>query len=147
MSLPLPPNNEEQPSESNLFGDMVNLAPYERTMRNARIWLYVLAGLQAIMAFVEYRIVDDPELATTAALIDGGIALLFLGLALISKKYPVPSFTIALVFYLLIQAFVVYTADDPTDVFKGAILKVLLVVALVKANIDARKYERMKAML
>ncbi len=136
---------EEETPREHIFSEIYDLKPYERTLKNARIWLYVIAGLQLIMGVIEYNQADDPTIGWTAFGIDAFIAAGFLVLALWSRKKPVPAFTIALVSYVvLILGFMIL---DPVNIVKGIIIKILVIIALVKANRDARKYEEMKALM
>lgn len=138
-------NQEEQSSQPDLFADIVDTEPYEKTMKSARVWLYVIAAFQAVMGIVEYNMADDATIGLIACIIDFSIAVLFLGLALYSKKNPVLAFTTALILYIaLIVGFI---ALDPSNATKGIVIKVLAIIALVKANKDARKYVQIKQSL
>lgn len=131
----------ENLEEGSLFDNVYDLEPYEKSMRSARIWLYVIAGIQLIVGIIEYNSVNDPSLAAIVFGIDAGIALVFLALALWSRKKPVIAFTIALIFYLVVVIGVAILTGDFASLAKGIIFKVLVVVALSKANRDARRYE------
>ena len=93
---------EEVAPQQNLFADVVDTEPYEKSMKNARIWLYIIAALQAVMGIFEYNSTDDPTIGLIACGIDFAVAFLFLGLALYSKKNPVVAFTTALISYIVI---------------------------------------------
>lgn len=142
-----PPPVGTEVKEESIFNDAYDLAPYEKTMKNARIWLYVIAGAQFIMGIIEYNSVDDKTIAQFAFGIDAFLALVFLGLSLWSKKKPAVAFTIALVFYLVVVLGLAILSGDFTALFKGTIFKILVVVALIKANRDARQYEAIKRSL
>lgn len=133
--------------EKSIFDDVYDMEPYEKSMRNARIWLYVIAGFQLIMGVIEFNTVTDPTVASVAFGIDAFLALVFLGLALWSRKKPVVAFTVALIFYILIVLGLAVLSGDFTSMAKGIIFKILVVAALIKANRDARKYESIKASL
>lgn len=148
MSTSMPTSdNEMATKQETIFDDVYDLAPYEKSMKNARVWLYVIAAIQVILGIVEFNTVDDPTIAAVAFGIDAFIALVFLVLALWSKKKPVIAFTIALSFYIVIVLGLTLVSGDFTNLAKGIILKVLIVAALIKANRDARKYEAIKQSL
>src|SRR3982751_2716476 len=88
----------EQPG---LFNDVFQLEPYEKSMKNARVWLYVIAAIQFVVGIYEYSTVPDKTVGAVAFGIDAGVAIVFLVLALWSKKNPTVAFTLALVFYAL----------------------------------------------
>jgi len=114
-------------------------------MKNARVWLYIIAAFQAAMGIFEYNTTDDATIGMIACIIDFSIAVLFTGLALYSKKNPVTAFTTALILYIMLIAG--FIALDPSNATKGVIVKVLAIIALVKANKDARKYVAIKQSL
>ena len=132
-------------TQSSIFNDVLNTELYEKTLKNARIWLYVIAGIQFLVGIFEYFSTADKSIGTIAFGIDAMLAVIFLVLALWSREKPVLAFTSALVFYLLVH--IGFMMLDPTNIFKGIIIKIFVVMALVKANRDARKYEGVKASL
>ena len=81
--------------------------------------------------------------AAVAFGIDTFVALVFLGLALWSRKKPLVAFSIALGFYALFH--ITFMILDPATIAKGIIMKVLIIIALVKAIKDAKQYEEVKA--
>jgi hypothetical protein len=135
------PSITPQPEET-IFSDIVDTAPYEKSLKTARIWLYVIAALQAIVGIYEYNSVSDPTAALVSLLIDGGIGVVFLLLAVWSYQKPVAAFMTALITYVVIHIGMMFI--DPSNIYKGIILKVLIVVALVKACKDAREVQKLK---
>ena len=135
----------EQPTspDKSIFNNLVDLAPYEKSLKNARIWLFVIAGIQFCVGLFEYFTVDDNMVAAIAFGIDAFVALGFLTLAFWSKKKPMLAFSIALAFYSIV--IVGYIIIDPSNLFKGIIIKILVIVALIKAINDAKQYEEVKA--
>lgn len=77
--------------------------------------------------------------------IDAGIGLGFLACAIWSYKKPATAFITALIFYILVH--VCLSILDPTNIVKGIILKILVIVALYKAYKDARDNEELKRAL
>src|SRR5947209_20515945 len=96
------PSATNTPPET-IFSDMMDTKPYEKNLRTARIWLYVVAGIQAAIGVYEYASTSDKDLAVAAALIDGGIAVMFLLLAVWSYKKPAIAFMTALIAYIVIH--------------------------------------------
>lgn len=70
-------SQEEQLPQQDLFADVVDTEAYEKTMKNARVWLYVIAGFQAVMGIIEYNMADDATVGLIACIIDFSIAILF----------------------------------------------------------------------
>ena len=140
---PPAPELQEKGPQATIFQDAFDAEPYKKSLKNARIWLYVIAGMQFLMGIYEYATTGDKTVAAIAFGIDSFIALIFLALALWSRKKPVPAFTTALTFYLLtVTGFMML---DSSNIFRGILVKIFVVIALIKANRDARKYEAIKA--
>ena len=129
--------------DKSIFNNLVDLAPYEKSLKNARIWLFVIAGIQFAVGIFEYFSIDDNIVAAIAFGVDAFVALGFLTLAFWSKKKPLMAFSIALAFYAIV--IIGYIVIDPSNLFKGIIVKVLVVIALIKAINDAKQYEEVKA--
>lgn len=130
-----------QPQET-IFSDLADTKPYEKSLKTARIWLYVIAALQAGIGIWEYVSTQDPTVALFACIIDAGIGVIFFALALWSYKKPALAFITALVTYVVIHIGMLFV--DPTNIVKGFILKILIVAALVRAYKDAREVERLR---
>ncbi|HEX2606456.1 MAG TPA: hypothetical protein VHK91_03715 [Flavisolibacter sp.] len=136
-------STEASGEPESIFQETYDLEPYQKNMKNARIWLYVIAGLQFAMGIFEYVNTPDPTIAAWAFGIDAFVAATFAGLAFWSRHKPVTAFTIALSFYILVVVGLMLL--DSTNIFRGVIIKILATIALVKAVRDARKYEAIKA--
>lgn len=135
------PAATETASET-IFGDMMDTTAYQKHLKTARIWLYVIAALQVGMGIYEYSTIPDPQVGLIAALIDGGIGAVFLLFAFLSYKRPVASFIAALVTYVAVHVGMMFI--DPTNIYKGIILKVIVVIALVRAINNARDIEKFR---
>ncbi len=133
------PNNT---ASTTIFDEMVDREPYEKSVKNARTGLYVLAGLQVAIGLYEYFTIDDAFLAGIALAIDAGIGAVFLALALWSRKKPVPAFLTALIFYIVVHAG--FMMLDPSVFFKGIIFKAFVIYGLYKAYASAKEYEKFK---
>ncbi len=131
----LPDANKET-----IFSDIsTDMTGYDKNLKRARTWLYIIAGLQLVTGIYEYFKYSDygTNYQILVLGIDAGIGLIFLGLSLWSYKKPVMAFVVALVFYLLVQAILIY--DNPSNIFSGIILKILIIVTLIRAIGDARE--------
>ena len=130
------------PADETIFGEMLDTKRYEKSLKNARIYLYIIAALQVVVGIYQYSQATDTETAIFLGGIPIALGLLFLVYAFWSYKKPVVAFMTALVTF--VAAHLITMIDDPTSIYKGIILKVLVVVALVKAYKDAREVEKLK---
>ena len=129
-------------SHETMFSDIVDIKPYEKNLKNARIWLYVIAAIQVVFGIVQYAITDDKEIGLIVAIVEAGIGVLFFLFALWSYKKPATAFMTALVTFVVIH--VASAIIEPSQIYKGIILKVLVIVALVKGFNNAREVEKLK---
>ena len=146
MNIQPTPSNERtiEPQES-ILSNMVDVAPFERALKNARIWLYIVAGIQMVTGFYEYYTIENKITAAVALGIDSFIALTFFLLAQWSKKSPETAFLLALIVYILFVIGLV--ALDAANIYRGIIIKIVVVIALVKAYNSARLYQQIKTSL
>lgn len=133
-----------QQGQESILEDAIDTYEYERTMKRARIWLYVIAGFQLLVGFYEYGTSADQTIGLIAFGIDAFIGVVFFALALWSQRKPVHAFTTALVLYILLQ--VGFMLLDPVNIVRGIIIKIFVIIALVKANRDARQYVAVRSL-
>lgn len=103
-----------QDQRATISGDRV------RKARNALFWV---AGLNML----PYVIIGD----TTLIVVGLVISLMFVGLALWSRTQPFPAILTALALFVLL--IVISAIYDPTSLFKGIIVKILVLSALFYA--------------
>lgn len=135
------PSNE-QPS---LFEDMADTSAYEKPLRNARIWLYVVAGLHVLMAVVNYFQLKDADesIAAFTAGIYVVIAAIFFGLALWSRRKASTAFLVAVILYI---AFIIgFSILEPENLVRGLLMRILVIVALIRGYQNAKNVEQIKA--
>jgi hypothetical protein len=131
------------PTDSVLL-DMADMSGYDKNLRNARIWLYVISGMQIVLGIYESLTLTDAESSVQWVVfgVSAGLGLLFLACALWSYKKPYTAFLTALILYIIITvgAFVI----EPANISFGIIIKTIVVVALFRAVKDAREIEDIK---
>jgi hypothetical protein len=133
------------PEQESIFTEVFDYTPLKKNLKNGRTWLFVIAAIQLIMGVVEYSAAENNYVGWAAFGIDAFIGAVFFALALWSRKKPRLAFTIALVSYLVIT--LTFIMIDMSNLYRGIFLKIIVVIALVKANRDARKYEDIKRSL
>jgi UDP-N-acetylmuramyl pentapeptide phosphotransferase/UDP-N-acetylglucosamine-1-phosphate transferase len=130
-----------QPQEESIFTESdYSLEGYDKHIRRARNMLFFVAVVQLIGLFT---ITDQEE---TARYITMGfiilIALIFAGLALWTKKKPYAALLTALILYgsLLILDGVF----EPSNLYKGLVLKIGIIVSLISGLRNAKEAEDLK---
>jgi hypothetical protein len=113
-----------------------------RKTKNAQITLFVLAGLFFVIGVIYYFLNKDSELAFAAAITNLILAAIFLALGGWAKNKPVVSIISGLVLYILVQ--LISIVDDPTNIGKGIILKIIVIVYLVRGLQSAMEVEKIK---
>jgi hypothetical protein len=92
---------------------------------------------QAKLRELEESAVRETKLVSGATMALGAV---FIVLGLAVKQYPVPATALGLILY--IGAAVIFGLMDPTTLYQGIIIKVIFVVALVKALQAAIAYQK-----
>lgn len=105
----------------------------EKTVNNAKWYLYAIAAISLISG----AIMGD----STAFLILGFFAAVFVGLAIWSVYNPFAALLTGLLIYLSLWLMDIIV--DPTYIFKGIIIKLIIVIGLIKGIRDARNNERL----
>ena len=152
MSTPVP-NPTDQHAENEpvkqdtIFNEVADMSGYDKNLKTARVYLYIVAALQIGVGIYQYITLKDysEQVALLAGGIAGGLGIVFIILAIWSYKMPSAAFLTALIVFVGAH---IYTAiEDPSQIPRGIILKVLVIVALIKGFKDAREYEQMKRSL
>jgi hypothetical protein len=128
--------------KESIFTEAFDYAPLQKSLKNGRTWLFVIAGIQLIMGVVEYNAAENTYVGWAAFGIDAFIGSVFFALALWSRKKPKLAFTLALAAYLFFN--IGFMLIDATNLYRGILLKIIVLIALFKATRDARKYEDIK---
>lgn len=131
-----------QPSQETIFSDVLDTTPYEKNLKTARIYLYIVAALQIGVGAYQYSKAADPELGFWLGGIPAALGVLFLLFAIWSYKKPAIAFMTALIVFVV--AHIATMVADPSYIYKGIILKVLVVMALVKGFKDAKEVEKLR---
>ena len=113
-----------------------------RKTKNAQTTLFVLAGLFFVIGVIYYLINMDSDLAFVAMITNLILAAIFLALGGWSKNKPVVSLISGLVLYVIVQ--LLSMIDDPANIARGAIVKVIVIVYLVKGLQSAMEVEKIK---
>jgi hypothetical protein len=136
-----------EPKEEHVIADYVEgmkqleLEAYQTSIRKARNTLFVAAALTFIGEM--YSISQTPDgftaLTMTIILIEVG---LFVALAFWSKKKPFTAIIAGIILIFLYWALSVYV--DPANIFKGILVRIIMISYLVRATSDAKRWEALK---
>ena len=129
-------------SQESIFSDALDTSRYDKSLKRARVYLYIIAGIQCAVGIYEYATIRDKDFALVAAAIDFGIGALFIFFAVWSYKNPVTAFLTALITFVVIHIGMAFF--DPASIIRGIILKGLAVFALIKAYNDAKEAQRLR---
>jgi hypothetical protein len=137
--------NLESNNSENIFNDEeFSLEGYDKNIRQARNTLFVLAGLQLLFGI--YLIFTVHEIAAwTSFAITTLVAVIFLALGFWTKAKPYTAIIYALIVYILL--WVGDCVFDPTYIYKGILLKIIVIVYLAKGLKDAREAQDIKTIM
>ncbi len=143
----LPELPDQQKAEENVIADyydgmkQLEMQGHETSIRKARNTLFVAAVLVFIGEM--YSISQLPDgispLAITIVLIESGI---FVALAFWTKKRPYSAILTGIILIFLYWGLSVYAS--PENIFRGVLARIVMIVYLVRATGDAKKWEELK---
>lgn len=135
-----PENNSETIFNENEFSN----EGYDKHIRQARNAIFAVAIIIFLSLVYLYFTLPEyyHEYFWIDCLVQGTFIAGFIFLGLWTKKKPFTSIVCALILYGLFIAMNAYF--DPTTIYKGLIVKVIIVVFLIKGLTDAREAQRMK---
>jgi len=134
---------ENQPSIFEGIGDIDRYA-YEAGIRKARNALFIAGAIMFVVDVIATLIQRDLITETymwTVIGIDALILGIFIGLGLWTKKKPYTAIIIGLVIFCLIQ--IMAMIGDPSNIYKGIIVKIAVVAALISGIKNARKLQNL----
>ena len=142
--------NKEKPEASeiaSIFSDEQFSSPCEnKQIRHARNAMYFAAGALLVNIILQFAIADTlDEFIWLDFVIWGAFIGGFVALALWTNKKPYTAIILAIVLFV---AFIVLNAViDIQTIFRGIIMKVIIIIYLVKAINDAKEMQRYKEMI
>ncbi len=113
--------------------------PYDKSIRNARIAIYIIAAAQFLMGIFQAYYTEGKAESLGVFVLTSALSLAYVGLALYSRKKPFNGILAALIVYGLFV--VVDLVFDPASIFKGILLKAAVIYYLAKALGDAREMQ------
>lgn len=134
--------NPNTPQEETIFNEADwNMQGYDKHIRNARIMLYIVAGLQLIPIFLlPAGITDEARYIAIGAQLF--FVAIFIGLAIWTKYKPFAALLTAIIFFLAI--WLLGAILNPASIFSGILIKVVLMVLLIMGIRNAREAEALK---
>jgi peptidoglycan/LPS O-acetylase OafA/YrhL len=138
-----PEQNADNNSETIFSGEEFSMQGYDKHIRQARTAIFVAAGVLAInLLILSFTVPDSYEYLWIDISIWGAFIAGFIILGIWTKKKPYTAIISALILYVV---FIVLNAlVDITTLYKGIILKVIIIVLLIKGLGDARQAQRMQ---
>jgi hypothetical membrane protein len=136
MEEPPIPNNEETIFPESDF----SMEGYDKHIRNARIMLFVLAGL-FLLSLVSLTPFDDNPLKLVMAGIIILFAAAYVALAFWTKKKPYTAILTALILFISLE--VLSFLLQPASIFQGWILKVIVILLLLLGLRNAKESQQM----
>lgn len=104
-------------------------------VKRGRTYIFVVAAVVALSAGVDYYLTEVPEIFYFYV----PVILIFVALGIYYYRNPVTISYIALSLFILLHVF--FAVLDPTNIAKGIVIKILVIVALVNAIKYAKKHK------
>jgi hypothetical protein len=133
--------NEDQKDDSLLNEVHVMTREDRKHIGNAKIALYVVCGLHVLGAIIAtFRGTADQvvDIWIEAVIVAGA----FLVLSMLAEKWTFQALLIGLIVYILYQG--LYIVIDPSNIYKGIIVKIAIIIYLSRGLIYAYDVEKAK---
>jgi len=137
------PLNNPPKEESIFVVSNFELKKYQKHVSNARTALFVIAGLMLLWGIISSFLQPSRVLLDIwiEVLIVGGA---FLVLAMVAERKPYNALIAGLVIYILY--IVLYYIVAPSTIFRGIILKIIVISYLIRGIINAGEIKDIKKM-
>lgn len=133
----LPQAEEPSNEQETIFSkEEFSMEGYDKNIRNARTALFVVSAIQLIAAIITGS-TQGGDVGLFSFIFMAAVAVVFFLLALWSKKKPYTAILVALILY--VGLLVVDAMFDPETIFKGLVMKVIIIVYLARSINDARE--------
>lgn len=130
------PNPEETIFEESDF----SMEDYDKHIRNARIMLFIIGGLQLLpLLFLAHLTTRAKLLVASISII---VSCIFFVLALWTRQRPYAALLCASIVYITLIA--INGILDPNTLLQGAVVKVVIMILLILGIRNAREAQRMK---
>ena len=137
-------NSLDSASESIFTEEEFSMEGYDKNIRQARNTLFFLAGLQFLLG-IYFLFTSSANAGWTSFAITTLVAIIFLGLGFWTRHKPYNAIIFALIIYILLWA-----GDCMVDsiyIYKGILVKIIVIVYLAKGLKDAREAQNMKTIM
>ena len=135
--------NELQTNEQETIfkDDEFSLEGYDKSIKNARLALFAVAGLQLIFGTI-IGVSQDSDTAIYTVIISIIVAAIFIGLGLWTKSKPYTAIVTGLIVFVSLH--LIEAIFDSSTIKNGIIMKIVVIVYLVKSINDAKEAQEMK---
>ena len=130
----------QDPEETIFPESEFSMEGYDKHIRNARIMLFVLAGL-FLLSLVGLLPFDDNPVKIVLAVIIVLFAAAYVALAFWTKKKPYTAILTALILFISLE--VLSFLLQPASLFQGWILKLIVILLLILGLRNARESQQM----
>lgn len=121
---------------------------YERGIRKARNTLFIIGGLMVAADLFALAIqgadVSSGEVLVTFVL-DAVILAVFIALGFWTKRKPYVALLTGLILFCAIQILVMFV--DPSNIYKGLLIKIIVVVSLVSGIRKAKRLQELQRLM
>lgn len=139
----LPEQTPEKNTETIFSGEEFSMQGYDKHIRQARNAIFIAAAVLTLnLIILAVTIPESYDYLWIDLCLWGAFIAGFIILGFWTKKKPYSAIVGALILY---AAFIILNAAlDITTLYKGIILKVIIIVLLIKGLNDAREAQRMQ---
>ncbi len=113
-----------------------------KKVRRGTTTLFVLAAIFFVFGFIYYGMNQGGELAGALLWTNLILGVVFIALGFWSKNNPLAAQISGLVLFVLVQLLAIF--EDPSNIVKGIIMKVVVIVFLIRGIVSAMEAEKFR---
>lgn len=145
------PVNEDAQAQKKFIGRLkvmrLSLEEEWKKINRVKIFLFIIAGLMIVSGLVSTMSLKNGAEVIAVLVVFFILALMFVTLALLVKRYPLPVCIIGLTLYASIILIDAFASDENTVLvlLKGFLLKAFTISSFIYGILAARKVKQMEA--
>lgn len=135
-------NSQTPAQDETIFSESdYSMKGYDKHIRNTRIMLFIIAGMQILPLLTLGRLAPDAKIFVIIVSVLGG--LIFAGLAIWTKYKPLTAILVAFGFYVALLILNIILGGIAT-LFQGVIVKAIVIVLFILGLQNARQIDSVK---
>ena len=118
------------------------LTEMQKQIKKASNSIFLIGGFTAVLGIILYFVNSDADNSVALLLVNLVLAVIFTGLGFWCQKQPVAAIICALSLYIIL--WVITIIENPVNIAKGIIIKIVIISYLIKGLTSAFEAQKIK---